>query len=59
MADDSEPVPDLGLELRLVGGATDSRGRLEVYHDEVWGTVCDDAFNDETVGVLCAILGYG
>jgi hypothetical protein len=41
--------------LRLDGGNTTS-GRLEVYHDNIWGTVCDDDFTDETAAVICKHL---
>lgn len=27
------------------------------YHD-VWGTVCDDDFNDDAAKVICKSLGY-
>jgi len=47
--------------VRLVGGPSDSEGRLEVYHDGKWGTVCDDFFddNDNAASVACNSLGYG
>jgi len=45
-------------EVRLVG-ESGSRGRLEVYHNDTWGTVCDDGFTDAAAGVVCYSLGYG
>ena len=44
-------------ELRLVGGASSSEGRLEIYHDGEWGTVCDDYFNANGGKVACRQLG--
>ncbi|XP_053375577.1 scavenger receptor cysteine-rich type 1 protein M130-like isoform X1 [Mercenaria mercenaria] len=47
------------LHVRLVGGSTSHRGRVEVSIDgSDWGTVCDDAFNNAAAKVVCRMLGY-
>ena len=46
-------------EVRLVGGSTAQEGRLEIYHDGQWGTVCDDSFTVENGNVVCRQLGLG
>ena len=32
--------------------------RLEVEHDGVWGTVCDNGFTDKSAQTVCNIFGY-
>ncbi|XP_071836544.1 scavenger receptor cysteine-rich domain-containing protein DMBT1-like [Apostichopus japonicus] len=45
--------------LRLVGGTSPREGRVEVYHDGLWGTICDHGWDDNGTSVICRQLGYG
>ena len=35
-----------------------SAGRLEIYNDGRWGTVCDEGFDQTDADVVCQQLGY-
>ncbi|XP_019856379.1 PREDICTED: lysyl oxidase homolog 2-like [Amphimedon queenslandica] len=44
--------------IRLQGGAYSNEGRVEVYCNGRWGTICDDGFSSTDARTVCKQLGY-
>uniref|UniRef100_A0A8C5R8H5 SRCR domain-containing protein n=1 Tax=Leptobrachium leishanense TaxID=445787 RepID=A0A8C5R8H5_9ANUR len=46
-------------DLRLAGGTHACEGRLEIYYNGTWGSVCENRLDSDSVSVICNQLGCG
>ncbi|XP_078268000.1 scavenger receptor cysteine-rich domain-containing protein DMBT1-like [Rhinoraja longicauda] len=51
--------PERGLELRLVGAESRCSGRVEIFTNNSWATVCDDSWGEADAHVVCRQLRCG
>ncbi|KAM4785053.1 scavenger receptor class A member 5 isoform 1-T1 [Cyanocitta cristata] len=56
-AADGGTAPQEG-SVRLVNGSGPHEGRLEIFHQRRWGSVCDDGWDGRDGDVACRMLGF-
>ncbi|KFQ25894.1 Neurotrypsin, partial [Mesitornis unicolor] len=44
--------------IRLMDGENKKEGRVEIFINGQWGTICDDGWSDKDAAVVCRQLGY-
>ena len=45
-------------QIRLVNGADQFEGRIEICFNETWGTICDGLWSRNDANVACRQLGF-
>eukprot|EP01084_Bolivina_argentea_P252658 424134_1 len=55
---DKLKIPLCSNVVRLVDGLGGNEGRLEVYYNDEWGTVCGHSFDKTDAQIVCKQLGF-
>ena len=48
----------MSISVRLADGSHPAEGRVEVYYNNTWGTVCDEGWDIRDANVVRRMLGY-
>ena len=60
ICEDFSTPPDTPFAIRIVGGARQYEGRVEIYNENYdgWGTICSQNWDRNDADVACRQLGY-
>ena len=45
-------------DVRVIDGRTANDGRVQICYNGLWGSVCDDSWDERDAKVVCRQLGY-
>lgn len=51
-------ILSVGQSQRLVDGTSRYNGRLEIFYNKTWNTVCNDRMDKKEAQVICKMLGF-